>query len=180
MLALHDPGLRVALLNHVAVRLGDSLSEEAESVGLVREQLAHLRRLSAAELSRLAGMRSLTIEIALDTAALQAGLRHVALAREARELETYFIRHGASTALMTRLFKLPRKLTLKRRLELGARQTCGRTRLPAYALRERIHEAWVSIPDAAPRNRFFKLHQAFPHLAIAALEVVVSNFERTA
>ena len=46
---------------------------------------------------------SFTIGIALDGEALQAGLRTVALVNEAKTLEIYFIRHGASTALRRNL-----------------------------------------------------------------------------
>lgn len=180
MLPLLDTQVRFVLLNHVAVRLADAGPREVSAAGLADEQLATLRRLSAADLNRLASMRSLTIGVALDGEALQAGLRTVALVNEAKALEAYFIRNGASTALMSRLFKLRRKLTLRLRRELGAHRPAGRVALPDYAVRERIYLAWRAIADSAPRARYYQLHQAFPHLPIAVLEVVIRDFEAMA
>ena len=124
--------------------------DELHAAGIEMEQLAHLRQLSAVDLSRLAAMRSLTIGVTFDGAALRAGLRAVALVNEAKALETYFIRHGASTHLMSALFKLRRKLTLKRRRDIGARRPAGRVPLPDYATRERIYQAWRAIADPSP------------------------------
>lgn len=180
MLPLLDTQVRFVLLNHVAVRLADAGPREVSAAGLADEQLATLRRLSAADLNRLASMRSLTIGVALDGEALQAGLRTVALVNEAKALEAYFIRNGASTALMSRLFKLRRKLTLRLRRELNAHRPAGRVALPDYAVRERIYLAWRAIADSAPRARYYQLHQAFPHLPIAVLEVVIRDFEAMA
>lgn len=180
MLPLHDAQVRLVLLNHVTVRLAYGEPAELTAAGIENEQLAHLLRMSALDLSRLAAMRSLTIAVAFDSIELKAGLRAVALANEARELETYFIRHGASTQLMSMLFKVRRKLTLKRRREIGARRPAGRVPLPDYALRERIYQAWRDIPDPVPRVRYYRLHQVFPHLPIAVLETVIRTFEAEA
>ena len=147
------------------------------AAGIEREQLAHLRQLSALDLSRLAAMRTLTIGVIFDGTALTAGLRAVTLVNEAKALETYFIRHGASTRLMSALFKIRRKLTLKRRRDIGARRPAGRVRLPNYATRERIYQAWRVIADPACRVRYYRLHQEFPHIPIAVLEAVVREFE---
>ena len=103
MLPLHDTQVRLVLLNHVTVRLAEGDLSELNAAGIENEQLSHLRQLSALDLSRLAAMRSLTIGIVFDSAALKAGLRAVALANEVKALETYFIRHGASTQLMSAL-----------------------------------------------------------------------------
>ena len=122
MLLLQDTQVRLFLLNHVTVRLVEAPLDELHAAGIENEQLAHLRQLSAVDLSRLAAMRSLTIGVVFDGAALKAGLRAVALVNEAKTLETYFIRHGASTHLMSALFKVRRKLTLKRRRDFDARR----------------------------------------------------------
>lgn len=178
MLLLQDPQLRFALLNHVTTRLADGLpEEEVRAAGIGREQLAHLRRLSAVDLGRLVAMRSLNIGISVDGAALKAGLRTLAVVNEAQAMETYFIRHGASTQLMSALFKVRRKLTLRRRRAIGARRPPGRVRLPDYDTRERIYQTWRAIADPSPRVRYYQLHQEFPHLSIAVLEVVIREFE---
>ena len=177
MLPLHDTQVRLVLLNHVTVRLSEGQPSELDLAGIENEQLSHLRQLSALDLSRLAAMRSLTIGIAFDSAELKAGLRAVALANEVKALENYFIRNGASTQLMSVLFKMRRKLTLKRRHDIGGRRPAGRVRLPDYPLRERIYRAWRDITDPIPRVRYYRLHQAFPQIPIAVLETVIRAFE---
>jgi hypothetical protein len=79
--------------------------------------------------------------------ATAADQEFLARGNEAMALETYFIRHGASTHLMSALFKVRRKLTLKRRRDFDARRPAGRVRLPDYATRERVYQAWRANAD---------------------------------
>lgn len=180
MLPLLDTQVRLVLLNHVAVRLAEAQPDELHAAGIENEQLARLRQLSALDLNRLATMRDLTIGVTFDAAELTAGLRTVSLVNEAKALEAYFIRHGASWQMMSALFKIRRKLTLKFRRDLDVRRPSGRVPLPDYATRERIYQVWRAIGDPAPRIRYYQLHQAFTHLPIAVLEVVIRDFEADA
>ena len=177
MLPLLDAQVRLVLLNHVAVRLAEAEPTELHAAGIENEQLARLRQLSALDLNRLAAMRDLTIGVAFDAAGLKAGLRAVALVNEAQALEAYFIRNGASWQMMSALFKIRRKVTLKRRRDCGAWRPAGRIPLPDYPMRERIFRAWLAMEDPNLRLRYYRLHQAFPQLSIAALEAVVREFE---
>lgn len=177
MLPLLDAQVRLVLLNHVAVRLAEAGPTELQAAGIDTEQLTRLRQLSALDLNRLAAMRDLTIRVAFDASGLKAGLRAVALVNEAKALEAYFIRNGASWQMMSALFKIRRKVTLKRRRDCGAWRPSGRLPLPDYTVRERIFRAWRAIEDPNPRVRYYRLHQAFPQLSIAVLEAVVREFE---
>jgi hypothetical protein len=178
MFPLHDAHVRLALLNHIAVRLGGDDAEALRVAGIETELLEHLRRLSAADLHRLAAMREPMFAVSVDAERLRAGLRALALTNEAKAQETYFIRHGASWTMMKRLFKVRHKLTLQRRRELGVRRPPGRLTLPDAATRERIWRAWAAIEDPSPRARYYRLHQAFRDLSLEVLETVVSEFEK--
>ena len=177
MLPLTDKQVRLALLHHVTVRLAEGDPTELRGTGLRTEHLAQLRELSAIDLNRLAAMRKLTIAVAMDAAGLKAGLRAIAVVNEVKALEAYFIRNSASCRMMSALFKVRRKLTLTRRLSCGARRPSGRPRLPDHPTRERIFREWLRIEEASRRVRYYRLHQAFPQLAIDALEAVVREFE---
>ena len=177
MLPLLDAQVRLVLLNHVAVRFAEAQSTELHAAGIDTEQLARLRQLSALDLNRLAAMRDLTIGVSFDAAGLKAGLGAVARVNEAKALEAYFIRNGASWQMMNALFKIRRKVTLKRRRDCGAWRPSGRLPLPDHATRERIFRAWLAIEDSNPRGRYYRLHQTFPQLAIAVLDAVVREFE---
>jgi hypothetical protein len=159
------------------VRLAEHDEETLRAAGIDPDELARLRALSALDLSRLAGMRALVIGVALGGGGLKAGLRGVALANEAKSLETYFIRHGASWQMMKTLFKVRHKLTLERRRELGAWRPPGRLRLPDAATCEQIGRTWLTLREANPRMRYLRLHQAFADLPIATLAAVVARFE---
>jgi hypothetical protein len=176
-LPLLDAQVRLVLLNHLAVRLAEADPDDMHAAGIDNEQLARLRQLSVLDLNRLAGMRALAMGIAFDVAGLSVGLRAVALVNEAKAMEAYFIRNGASWQMMSTLFKLRRKLTLKRRRECGAWRPSGRPLLPDHATRVRIFRAWRAIDDPNLRMRFYRLHHMFERLPIAVLEAVVRGFD---
>jgi hypothetical protein len=179
MLPLNDRQLRLVLLHHISVRLAEADPKELRAAGLPIEHLAHLVQLSAVDLNRLASMRKLTLGVVVDVAGLATGLRALALVNETKALEAYFIRNGASHRLMSTLFKMRRKLTLKRRITCGARRSAGYPRLPDHATRERIYREWLAMDEASPRIRYYRLHQAFPNLPIDVLEAVLRRFEAT-
>ena len=180
MLPVLDSQVRLVLLHLLAVRLSDADPSAVHASGIDAEQLTRLRQLSAIDLDRLAAMRELTIGVAFDSAGLQAGLRALAVVNKAKALETYFIRNGASWQMMSALFKIRRKVTLKCRRDCGAWRPSGRIRLPSPMIRERIFRAWLAIKDPDPRARYFDLHHIFPNFSIAVLEAVVREFEADA
>ena len=177
MLPLLDAQVRLVLLNHVAVRLAETEPTTLHAVGIDPEHVIRLRQLSALDLNRLATMRDFAIGVAFDASGLNAGLRAVALANEIRTMEAYFIRNGASCKMMSEYFKIRHKATLKRRRDCDAVRPSGRLPLPDYDTREHIYRTWLAIKEASSRLRYYRLHQAFPHLAIAVLEAVVCEFE---
>lgn len=177
---LRDPQVRLVLLNYLAVHLTEARLSDLSETGIDISLLDQLRRLNALDLSRLAAIRSLSIGVSLDGSALDAGLRTVALVSETKDLEAYFIRHGASTGLMNRLFKLRAKLTLQRRREMGVHSRCGRLVMPDEAARAQIFRVWHDLSGRSPRARYCELHKAFPHLSIAVLEAVIRQYEAQA
>jgi hypothetical protein len=178
MLPLLDAHVRLILLNHIAVRLLGGDPADLRAAGIETEQLDHLRGLSAADLHRLAGMREPLIAVAIDSHRLEASLRSLALINEAKAMEAYFLRHGASCTMMKRLFKVRQKVTLRRRRECGIHRPPGRLPLPDIATRERIWRAWAAIVEPDPRARYYRLHQTFCDLSLEALAIVVSDFEK--
>lgn len=177
MLPLLDAQVRLVLLNYVAVRLADGEPTELHAAGIDTEQIARLRQLSALDLNRLAAMRDFAIGVAFDASGLRAGLRAVALANEVRAMEAYFISNGASCKMMSEFFKIRRKVTLNRRRNCGAVRPSGRVPLPGYETQEHIYRTWLNLKEINPRERYYRLHQAFPHFAIAILEASVQECE---
>jgi predicted DCC family thiol-disulfide oxidoreductase YuxK len=179
MLPLVDAQVRLVLLNHVAVRLAEAQPDELHAAGIENEQLARLRQLSALDLNRLATMRDLTIGVTFDAAELTAGLRTVSLVNEAKALEAYFIRHGASWQMMSALFKIRRKVTLRRRRDCGAWRPSGRFPLPDTALRDRIYRAWRWHRGSGHAGSLLPPASDVSQLPIAVLEAVLRAVSRT-
>lgn len=177
MLQLDDPQVRLLLLQHLATRLYAGSPADAHAAGLLPEQVAKLRELSAVDLGSLAATRQLGIGVQVDGNALDANLRAAVLSREARWMEAYFIRHGASWQMMRSLFTVGRRVTHERRHESGARRRPGRVRLPGMDERERIYRAWCGIDESILRQRYYRLHLRYPQWSIEALEMVVRQFE---
>ena len=179
MLPLSDTHVRLILLSHIAVRLNGNDPAELLAAGIETEQLEHLKELSAGDLHRLAAMREPMIALTVDGHKLKAGLRALALTNEAKTLETYFIRHGASWRMMKKLFKVRHKLTLQRRREYGVRRPPGRAPLPDFNTRKRIWRAWAAIGDPDPRAHYYQLHRSFPDLSLEVLATVIVKFEKS-
>lgn len=177
MLPLTEAQIRLALLNHVAVKLSEGDVAALQRAGIDSELLAQLREISAIDLNRLAEMRELMIGVAFKGSSLAAGLRRAALVEDAKALETYFIRNGATWEMMKALFRMGRKSMLRRRREARAWRGRGRLPLPDSDTRKRIFCAWLALKDLSPRTRYYRLHQGFSQFSIAALAAVVRQFE---
>jgi hypothetical protein len=176
MMRLLDAQLRIALLSHVVACMSRGQRELLPGIG--DDECSRLTGLSVSDLSRLASMGTLAVTVGIEPEGLKASLRTLASVREAKELEAYFIRHGATWQMMRAFFKVRRKETLRRRRDCGARRSAGRSALPDTATRERVYRLWLSMEQRHhPRLRYYHLHQAFPRLAIAVLERIVADFE---
>jgi hypothetical protein len=177
MLPLRDGHLRLILLTHLVTRLEQGGQDELLTAGIDPEQLDRLRALSISDIHRLAALRQLVIALVLDPAALQTALRSLAVIKEAQSMEQYFIRHGASPAMMAALFTMPYKTTLERRRAAGLGRGRGRPALPPIEKRDEIHRLWADLTHLDLRQRYQRLHQAFPSLSLHTLSLVVTEFE---
>lgn len=178
MLDVTDPQVRTVLLHHVSQRTTQVHASELLRVGLNGAQLKMLRRLSVHELERLASTHAVRISIDLDLEALESALRKVTLVDEALEMQTYFVRHGASVRLMAALFKMSRNATHRLRRELGVTHPSGQLALPHPDDRSRILRCWRFTKDLMPKERYLRLHQSFPVHPMGALELVIRQAEK--
>jgi hypothetical protein len=95
----------------------------------------------------------------------------------------YFIRHGATSGMLTKLFKISSAdVTLKRRLFTGTPSSLRRPSMPPHPVRELIQKRWFEIrkgkqeePERA--EDYEELHMHFPLLTFATLYAVVHEFD---
>jgi hypothetical protein len=173
MLTLRDPHVRLVLLSHFAARAASGEKSDLQAAGIHGDQITRLLELNTMDLIALAEMPTFSIAVAFELDRLEAALRTASMLSQARSLEAYFIKNGASSRMMYALFKSRKVLTRQRRREQGCWMPPGRTRLPERALREQILRVWCSIKQRDSRLRYYLLHRSFPHVAIAVLEAVI-------
>lgn len=178
MLALQDGPLRLMLLTHLVSRLQQGATDELLKAGIEPDQINRLRTLDASDIKRLAALPHTMVGLALDGKAVNSGLRHLAVIKDLRGLEDYFIRHGASPRMMKMLFTMSANTTRTRRQALGQKGINGRPVLPTMDVRDRIHRFWAAHTQVDHRNRYYQLHQAFPAYRFDTLHSVIIEYER--
>jgi hypothetical protein len=181
MFVIKDQQLRLLVLAHLIREL--KASGKDLPGGLTGQQITELQALTSTELVKLSEMADPRVAIQIDAGSLEHGLRQVDyLGKRSRQLE-YFIRHGATSNMLTKLFRISSAdVTLKRRLFHGTASSLRRPSMPPHPVRELIQERWFEIrkgkqsePERA--EDYEELHQHFPLLTFATLYAVVHEFD---
>ena len=102
MIVIRDQQLRLMLLAHLIRELHNNAQDHGPvPEGFTEKQVEELQALSSAELVRLSEMTEPRVAIQIDAGSLEHGLRQVDyLSKRSRQLE-YFIRHGATSNMLT-------------------------------------------------------------------------------
>jgi hypothetical protein len=185
MIVIRDQQLRLLVLGQLIRELQASVSEHAPTPpGFTDEQVAQLQALSSAELVQLSSMTEPRVAIQIDAGSLEHGLRQVGyLNKRSKQLE-YFIRHGATSNMLTKLFKISSAdVTLKRRLFAGTSPLLRRPAMPPHPVREKIQARWHEIrkgkqgePERA--EDYEALHADYSQHTFATLWAVVHEFDK--
>ena len=185
MIVIRDQQLRLLVLAQLIRELKSKESEQAPTPdGFNEQQIAQLQALSSSELVQLAEMTEPRVAIQIDAGSLEHGLRQVGyLNKRSRQLE-HFIRHGATSNMLTKLFKVSSAdVTLKRRLFAGTSPLLRRPAMPPHNIREKIQQRWHEIrkdkkgePERA--EDYELLHADFPKNTYATLYAVVHEFDK--
>lgn len=184
MIVIRDQQLRLLVLAQLIRELKAASDEQALTPdGFTAEQIAELQALSSAELVQLSEMTDPKVAIQIDAGSLEHGLRQVGyLNKRSRQLE-HFIRHGATSNMLTKLFRISSAdVTLKRRLFAGTSPLLRRPAMPPHAIREQIQNRWFEIRKGKEREPvraedYEELHCDFPAYTYATLWAVVHEFD---
>ena len=184
MIEIRDPQLRLLMLAHLIRELqGEAARSSPPPDGLTEVQAAELRGLTSDELVRLAEMPDPKVAISIDAGSFEHGLRQVDyLGKRSRQLE-FFIRHGATSNMLTKLFRISSAdVTLKRRLFTGTASSLRRPSMPPHAVREQIQKRWFEVRQGKEREPeraedYEELHAGFPSQTFATLYAVVHEFD---
>lgn len=184
MIVIRDQQLRLLVLANLIRQLQEQQDAGSRPPdGFTQKQVEELQALSSAELVQLAEMTEPRVAIEIDAGSLEHGLRQVGyLNKRSKQLE-HFIRHGATSNMLTKLFKISSAdVTLKRRLFAGTSPLLRRPAMPAHAVREQIQQKWFEIRKGKEREPvraedYEQLHHAFPPHTYATLWAVVHEFD---
>ena len=184
MIVIRDQQLRLLVLAHLIRELKGSENEQAPTPsGFTEKQIAELQALSSVALVKLSEMTEPRVAIEIDAGSLEHGLRQVDyLSKRSKQLE-YFIRHGATSNMLTKLFRISSAdVTLKRRLFAGTSPLLRRPAMPPHPVREQIQKRWFEIrkgkqSEPLRAEDYEELHQDFPRHTFATLWAVVHEFD---
>ena len=184
MIEIRDQQLRLLFLTHLIRELQRSADENRPAPpGLNESQFAELRALSTDDLVRLSEMQEPRVAVQIDAGSFEHGLRQVDyIGKRSRQIE-HFVRNGATSAMLTKLFRISSTdVTLKRRLFAGTHDKLRRPAMPAPAVREAIQMRWWAIRKGKEREPlrpedYEALHADFSALTYATLWAVVHEFE---
>ncbi len=122
------------------------------------------------------------VNMQLSSTGMDHALRSIRDQLEREDRLDYFIEHGATTALLRRLFRLPVAAIKARRAQLLGPHKQRRPRLPRPAERDAVHRVWWEI--RAERRKqpptvedYVRLHRAFPRYTFASLEATINEFD---
>ena len=185
MIVTRDQQLRLLALAQLIKELQSAAAEHAPApAGFSEKQIAELQALSSAELVQLAEMTEPRVAIQIDAGSLEHGLRQVDyLNKRSRQLE-HFIRHGATSNMLTKLFRISSAdVTLKRRLFAGTSPLLRRPAMPPHPVREQIQLRWHAIRKGKEREPvraedYEELHRDFAAHTYATLWAVVHEFDK--
>ena len=184
MIVIRDQQLRLLLLAQLIRELQAANGEQAPTpAGFTEKQIAELQALTSAELVQLSEMTEPRVAIQIDAGSLEHGLRQVDyLNKRSRQLE-YFVRHGATSNMLTKLFRISSAdVTLKRRLFAGTSPLLRRPAMPPHPVRERIQQRWFEIRKGKEREPvraedYEALHREYSQHTFATLWAVVHEFD---
>jgi hypothetical protein len=185
MIVIRDQQLRLLVLAHLIRELKRDGKEHLPAPeGLTERQIEELQALSSAELVKLSEMAEPRVAIQIDAGSLEHGLRQVDyLTRRSRQLD-HFIRHGATSNMLSKLFRISSAdVTLKRRLFAGTSPLLRRPAMPPHAVREQIQQRWHVIRkgkecEPVRAEDYEELHRDHPTHTFATLWAVVHEFDR--
>ena len=185
MFVIRDQQLRLLVLAQLIRELQRGAEERLPPPdGFTARQLEELRSLTSDELVRLSEMTEPRVAIQIDAGSLEHGLRQVDyLNKRSRQLE-FFITHGATSTMLTKLFRISSAdVTLKRRLFSGTSSALRRPSMPPHAVREQIQARWHEIRkgkqgEPVRAEDYEELHADFSQHTFATLWAVVHEFDK--
>lgn len=171
-----------------AVRAAYTVDEHAlqkfSAMGLGHQTIETLMNLSMVECMRLVSDQNAVnriLAISVNEEEVRRQLQLLQLRTKADQLCIDFIRRGASTNLMHRLFSLPKTRVTEWRTVLGISPNPGMPQLPEAVRQRQIYIDWTEAhPKLSERDAYWKLACAHPDIELRVIEQIVRRWSRDA
>jgi Protein of unknown function (DUF2857) len=178
---VRDEHVRFLVLSHLIENAARD-QECAQECGIEASELKALSNLPLSDLARLAALPEPRISIWMDGKQLAHGFRLLSHLKNQSQLIAYFIRNGATTAMLSSLFRITAAEAAAQRASLGIAPERKKPNLPPVKTREEIHTAWHHIVKSRAvgktgPNDYYALHQAFPGYTLASLNASIREFD---
>lgn len=179
MLVIKDEKIRFLVLSHLIEAAECDRDAVLANSGLKAAHLESLRQVSSKDLLLIAQLPEPEMTIHLDALRFEHALGLLDYLNDRAALLEYFVQHGATSSMLTALFKIsPHDVVLKRALLKGKP---GRPHMPDATCREAIQLHWHKMHKSKSNNPpsaedYHALHQEFSNLSLATLYAVVHEF----
>ena len=171
---------RVAILSEITQLIEAAEFEELLACGVEGETLDRVRALTTGEAQQLLEAANGLFTVRIDGIRFRWLLDTVEnQARDAALLE-YYVRHGASLAMIRALLKPDKTVLAEYVAKISGPRPRGRPSLPDATTRDRVHAWWANGRGTArpDRERLVELHRDFPGYTLATLFSVLNEFKR--
>lgn len=175
-LGIDDVLLRAILLEWLS-RQAASSEASAAATGFANAGFRELRKMTLADMRRVAESASDCVQIVIDPAALAKAIDAAAADREAADSLDFLIRNDATRGMIADVLGIrnERLSDARRRIGMPAGSR-GRPKLPPPDVRDAIGRRWSELSGVRDIDRFKALLEEFPQWNLASLAGAVSDF----
>jgi Protein of unknown function (DUF2857) len=154
----------------------------AEECGANPADLDALANLPSTDLVRLAALPEPRLSVWMDGKQLAHGFRLLSHLKNNSQMIAYFVKNGATTAMLMSLFRITAAEVAAQRATWGITAERKKPSLPPVKVREEIQTTWHHIvknrtASKTGPNDYYALHQAFPGYTFASLNASLHEFD---
>ncbi len=180
-MVIHDEHIRFLVFSHLIERAVHDRAFAAEC-GADPADLDALANLPSTDLVKLAALPEPRLSISMDGKQLAHGFRLLNHLKNHSQMIAYFVKNGATTAMLMSLFRISAAEVAAQRTTLGIAPERKKPSLPLVKVREEIQATWHHIVKKHASNKtgpsdFYALHQAFPGYTLASLNASLHEFD---
>ena len=178
---IRDEHIRFLVFSHLIERAVHDRAF-ADECGADPADLDALVNLPSTDLVKLAALPEPRLSVWMDGKQLAHGFRLLSHLKNHSQMIAYFVKNGATTAMLMSLFHITAAEVTAQRTALGITPERKKPSLPPLQAREKIQTTWHHIAKNHTSGKtgpsdYYALHQAFPSYTFASLNASLHEFD---